>query len=258
MSEKKLIIENVSKVFPVGKEGLHAPALQNFNLEVNEGEFVCVVGPSGCGKTTLLKIVAGLETASTGAVMLNGKKVEAPGPERGLVFQDFALYPWRNVRENVEFGPEMRKVADAERTEIAGKYINLVGLAGDEHKYPAQLSGGMKQRVAIARALANEPDILLMDEPFGSLDAQTRLVMQNELLRIWNEDRKAVIFVTHSVEEAVYLAERVVVMTSSPGTVKEIYPIALSYPRYRADHGFISLREKITASIADEVKDSLR
>jgi len=258
MNKKKLVIEKISRVFQAGKKGLPTSALLNFNLEINEGEFVCIVGPSGCGKTTLLKIIAGLEMASTGIVLLNEKKVEMPGPERGLVFQDFALYPWRDVRGNVEFGPEMRKVADAERRAAAGKYINLVGLAGDEHKYPAQLSGGMKQRVAIARALANEPDILLMDEPFGSLDAQTRLVMQNELLRIWNEDRKAVIFVTHSVEEAVYLAERVVVMTASPGTVKEIYPIALSYPRYRADHGFISLREKITASIAEEVKGSLR
>jgi NitT/TauT family transport system ATP-binding protein len=258
MSKKKLIIENISKVFQVGTKGQTSAALQSFNLEVNEGEFVSIVGPSGCGKTTLLKIVAGLETASEGAVLLNDKKVEMPGPERGLVFQDFALYPWRNIRGNVEFGPEMRRIPDDERKAIADKYIQLVGLAGDEQKYPAQLSGGMKQRVAIARAMANEPDILLMDEPFGSLDAQTRLVMQNELLRIWNEDRKAVIFVTHSVEEAVYLSERVVVMTSGPGTVKEIYPIALSYPRYRADHGFISLREKITASIAEEVKDSLR
>ena len=252
---KKLIIDNISKLFPLGKKGVQSPALTHFSLEVDEGEFVCIVGPSGCGKTTLLKIVAGLETASAGAVMLNGKKVELPGPERGLVFQDFALYPWRDVRGNVEFGPEMRRIPDADRRAIAGKYIQLVGLDGDEHKYPAQLSGGMKQRVAIARALANGPDILLMDEPFGSLDAQTRLVMQNELLRIWNEERKAVIFVTQSVEEAIYLAERVVVMTAGPGTVKEIYPIALSYPRYRADHGFISLREKITASIADEVKD---
>ncbi len=258
MSNKKLIIDNVSKVFQARKKGQASAALVNFSLEVNSGEFVCIVGPSGCGKTTLLKIVAGLETASEGAVLLNDKKVEMPGPERGLVFQDFALYPWRNIRGNVEFGPEMRQVSEAERKAIAGKYIQLVGLAGDEHKYPAQLSGGMKQRVAIARALANEPDILLMDEPFGSLDAQTRLVMQNELLRIWNQDRKAVIFVTHSVEEAVYLAERVVVMTAGPGRVKEIYPIALSYPRSRADHGFIALREKITASIAEEDKGSLK
>lgn len=258
MRNKKLIIDNISKSFQVGKNRDRSPALKNFSLDVSEDEFVSIVGPSGCGKTTLLKIVAGLETATDGAILLNGRKVDLPGPERGLVFQDFALYPWRDIRGNVEFGPEVRRAPVAQRVAITDKYIHLVGLEGDEHKYPSQLSGGMKQRVAIARALSNEPDILLMDEPFGSLDAQTRLVMQNELLRIWNKDRKAVIFVTHSVEEAVYLSERVVVMSACPGTIKEIYPIALSYPRYRADHGFISLREKITASIAEEVKDMLR
>ncbi len=250
----KLIVDNISKVFPARKMATATQALKNFSLEVGNGEFVCIVGPSGCGKTTLLKIIAGLETASQGSVRLNGNKVEAPGPERGMVFQDFALYPWRDVVGNVEFGPEMRYLPRSERSEISQKYVSLVGMEGNEHKYPAQLSGGMKQRVAIARALANKPDILLMDEPFGSLDAQTRFVMQNELLRIWNEDRKAVIFVTHNVEEAVYLAERVVVMTAGPGAVKGIYPIALSYPRSRADHGFISLREKITDSITEEVK----
>jgi len=250
----QLIVDNISKVFSARKMTAATKALQNFNLEVGNGEFVSIVGPSGCGKTTLLKIIAGLETASQGSVWLNGNKVEVPGPERGMVFQDFALYPWRNVVGNVEFGPEMRHLSRAERLEISKKYISLVGMEGNEYKYPAQLSGGMKQRVAIARALANNPDILLMDEPFGSLDAQTRFLMQNELLRIWNEDRKAVIFVTHNVEEAVYLAERVVVMTANPGTVKAVYPIALSYPRSRADHGFISLREKITDSIIEEVK----
>ena len=258
MNTKKLVIDNICKLFPAGKNATPAPALLNFSMDVDEEELVCIVGPSGCGKTTLLKIIAGLETATEGQVLLNGIKVEQPGPDRGLVFQEFALYPWRNVKENVEFGPEMQHMPPPERRILSDKCIRLVGLGGDEHKYPSQLSGGMKQRVAIARALANKPDILLMDEPFGSLDAQTRLVMQNELLRIWNEDRKPVIFVTHSVEEAVYLSGRVVVMSSCPGRVKDIFPIALSYPRSRADHGFLSLREKITASIAEEVKDNLR
>ena len=254
MSHVKLVIENVSKSFIERKDGKVTRALQGFNLEVGKGEFVALVGPSGCGKTTLLKIVAGLETATGGSVFLDHKQVSGPGPERGLVFQDFALFPWRDVTGNIVFGPEVLKAPLPERLKTAERYIGLVGLGGSERKYPAELSGGMKQRVAIARALANNPEVLLMDEPFGSLDAQTRNLMQNELLRIWNEDRKAIIFVTHSGEEAVYLAERVVVLTSGPGTIKNIYPIGLSYPRHRADHGFISLREKITASIAEEVK----
>ena len=254
MSTAKLIIEKISKSFSEKKSGKVTHALQDFNLEVGAGEFVVLVGPSGCGKTTLLKIVAGLETATSGSVFLDHKQVSGPGPERGLVFQDFALFPWRDVTGNIVFGPEVLKVPLPERLKMAERYIGLVGLGGSERKYPAELSGGMKQRVAIARALANNPDVLLMDEPFGSLDAQTRNLMQNELLRIWGEDRKAIIFVTHSVEEAVYLADRVVVMTAGPGTIKNIYPIGLSYPRHRADHGFISLREKITACIAEEVK----
>ena len=254
MSQPKLLIQNVSRTFSERKRGKTTEALRDISLEVRAGEFVCLVGPSGCGKTTLLKIIAGLETADTGIVYLDGKQVNAPGPERGLVFQEFALFPWRDVAGNVAFGPEVLKRPLPEQIKLAERFITLVGLDGNEHKYPAELSGGMNQRVAIARALANNPEVLLMDEPFGSLDAQTRYLMQTELLRIWNEERKAVIFVTHSVEEAVYLADRVVVMTASPGSIKQIYPVDLSYPRHRADHGFISLREKITASIAEEVK----
>jgi NitT/TauT family transport system ATP-binding protein len=254
LNQAKLVIDNVSKSFSGRRKAVQMKALHDFNLEVNEGEFVCVVGPSGCGKTTLLKIIAGLEVPSAGSVSLDGKQVVGPGRDRGLVFQDFALFPWRNVRDNIVFGPEVLRVLLQERQEIADRYIKLVGLSGSEHKYPAELSGGMKQRVAIARALANDPDVLLMDEPFGSLDAQTRYLMQNELLRIWNEDRKAIVFVTHSVEEAIYLSDRVVVMTAAPGTIKEIFTVSLSYPRNRADHGFITLREKVTCSIIDEVK----
>jgi NitT/TauT family transport system ATP-binding protein len=254
MSTAKLLIENVSKSFYDRKKSNEALVLKDFTLEVAAGEFVCLVGPSGCGKTTLLKIIAGLETATKGGAYIDGKKITGPGPERGLVFQDFALFPWRNVKDNVIFGPEVRNVPPEERLETAGKYIKLVGLAGNEYKFPGELSGGMKQRVAIARALSNNPGLLLMDEPFGSLDAQTRYLMQNELLRIWNQDRKAIVFVTHSVEEAVYLADRVVIMTACPGSIKQILTVGLSYPRHMADHGFITLREKITSSIVEEVR----
>ena len=253
MSGQKLVIDSVTKTFMDKKGGKTTVALRDFNLEIGNGEFVCLVGPSGCGKTTLLKLVAGLEQASSGSIYLDGKPVTAPGPERGLVFQDFALFPWRDVTGNVVFGPEVLKVPLAERLRTAQHCIDLVGLSDSGHKYPSELSGGMQQRVAIARALANNPQLLLMDEPFGSLDAQTRYLMQKELLGIWNVDRKAVIFVTHSAEEAVYLAERVVVMKSSPGKVKNIYPINLSYPRRLTDIGFIALRERITADIAEEV-----
>jgi NitT/TauT family transport system ATP-binding protein len=252
MISPKLLIEHVSRVF-ADKKGSAMEALHDFSLGVSPGEFVCLVGPSGCGKTTLLKIVAGLEFATSGTVYLDGKKVEAPGPERGLVFQDFALFPWRDVTGNVVFGPEVLKAPLADRLAIAEKYIRLVGLHGNEHKYPAELSGGMKQRVAIARALANNPEVLLMDEPFGSLDAQTRYLMQQELLRIWNQDKKAIIFVTHSVEEAVYLADRVVIMTTCPGMIKQILSIPLSHPRNRADSSFIALRERIMSNIVEEV-----
>jgi len=253
MSGKKLVIDCVSKTFVEKKGGKSTIALRDFTLEIDDGEFVCLVGPSGCGKTTLLKLVAGLEQVSSGAIYLDGKPVTGPGKERGLVFQDFALFPWRDVRDNVAFGPEVLKVPLSERTRIAEHCIDLVGLAGSIHQYPSELSGGMTPRVAIARALANNPQLLLMDEPFGSLDAQTRHLMQKELLSIWNIDRKAVVFVTHSVEEAVYLGERVVVMSSSPGSVKNIYPIDLGYPRRLTDAAFIALRERITADIAEEV-----
>ncbi len=253
MSEKKLIIDCVGKTFVEKKGGKSTIALRDFTLEIDDGEFVCLVGPSGCGKTTLLKLVAGLEQVSSGAIYIDGKLITGPGSERGLVFQDFALFPWRDVRGNVAFGPEVLKVPLAERMRIAEHCIDLVGLSGSIHKYPSELSGGMKQRVAIARALANNPQLLLMDEPFGSLDAQTRYLMQKELLSIWNIDRKAVIFVTHSVEEAVYLGERVVVMSSSPGCVKNIYTVDLGYPRRMIDAAFIALRERITADIAEEV-----
>jgi NitT/TauT family transport system ATP-binding protein len=242
-NEVSLSIEHMTKVFPKGGEEL--VALDDIELEVMDGEFVCILGPSGCGKTTLLRIIAGLEKKSEGKISLKGKEVIGPGPDRGMVFQEFALFPWRTVRHNVEFGLEVKGVPPEKRKEISQKYIDLVGLRGFEDSHPNQLSGGMKQRVGIARALANEPAILLMDEPFGALDAQTRNQMQKELLRIWSETKKTVIFITHSVDEAVFLSDRVIVLTSRPGRVKTVHKIDLPRPRDRASQDFINLRKTI-------------
>jgi len=245
-----LSIENLTKKFPKDEEEL--VAISDFSFEVKDHEFVCVLGPSGCGKTTLLRIVAGLETKTSGSVRIDGSEVTGPGSDRGMVFQEFALFPWRTVRRNVEFGLEIRKVPKEERRVVSDKYIRLVGLDGFENSHPFELSGGMKQRVGIARALANEPKVLLMDEPFGALDAQTRNMMQKELLRIWEETKKTVLFITHSVDEAVYLADRIVVMTARPGTLKEIFDITWERPRDRASVEFASLRKKILQELERE------
>jgi len=246
-----LVIKGLNKTFPKERDKL--TAIQDFNLEVKDEEFVCVLGPSGCGKTTLLRIIAGLETKTDGSIQLDGKEIIGPGSDRGMVFQEFALFPWRSTRKNIEFGLEIRKISAKEREKIAQKYIDLVGLRGFENSHPYELSGGMKQRVGIARALANEPKVLLMDEPFGALDAQTRNLMQKELLRIWKETKKTVIFITHSVDEACYLADRIVVMTSRPGTIKEIFDIEWERPRDRASVEFATLRKKILAELEREV-----
>jgi NitT/TauT family transport system ATP-binding protein len=238
-----LSFKDVWKVFPQDKTEL--VAVKEFNLEVEDREFICILGPSGCGKTTLLRMIAGLESISRGSIELNGKAIQGPGSDRGMVFQDFGLFPWRTVKKNVEFGLEVRGIPAEKRADLSQKYIELVGLKGFERSHPKELSGGMKQRVGIARALANDPAILLMDEPFGALDAQTRNQMQKELLRIWQETKKTIIFITHSVDEAVFLADRVVVMTARPGTVRTIHNIDLPRPRDRASQDFINLRKTI-------------
>jgi len=245
-----LEINQLRKTFP--KEEEEMVAIEDFSLAVEDGEFVCLLGPSGCGKTTILRIIAGLETLTSGSIKLDGREVVNTGPDRGMVFQEFALFPWRNVRKNVEFGLEIKKVAPIERKEIGQKYIDLVGLKGFEDFLPKKLSGGMKQRVGIARALANDPEILLMDEPFGALDAQTRNQMQKELLRIWSETKKTVVFVTHSVDEAVYLADRVVVLTARPSRIKETFRVEQPRPRDRANPEFIALRKRILAELEEE------
>lgn len=226
-----LVIENLSKQFKKGDNEFLA--LENINLTVKDGEFVTLLGPSGCGKTTLLRIIAGLETYSGGTASLDGEIINGPGPKRGMVFQEYSLFPWKTVLGNVMFGPLMQGFSKEEAESKAITYLDLVGLSEFKNSYPYELSGGMKQRVAIARALANEPEIILMDEPFGALDAQTRNNLQNELLRIWQEEKRTIIFVTHSVDEAVFLSDRIVILTKRPGSVKKIIDIPIPRPRDR-------------------------
>jgi NitT/TauT family transport system ATP-binding protein len=229
-----ITIERLGKSFETARRTSHL-ALTDISLDVADGEFVSILGPSGCGKSTLLYIVGGFVPPSEGTVQVNGKPVTGPGPDRGPVFQEFALFPWKTVLGNVMYGPLERGMARSKAEEKARALIALVHLTGYENFYPKELSGGMKQRVAIARTLAYGPSILLMDEPFGALDAHTRTGMQKELLEIWERDRKTVLFVTHSVEEAVFLSDRVVVLTRSPGRIKETIKIDLARPRRRAD-----------------------
>jgi NitT/TauT family transport system ATP-binding protein len=230
MADPKIRFDNVEFTYrpPSGRS---VRALERVQLEVANNEFVSLVGPSGCGKSTLLYLLGGFLTLEQGAILVDGRKVTKPGPDRGIVFQHFALFPWKTVRENVLYGLERKKMDPAQRNELAQKHIDLVKLTGFEDAWPAQLSGGMKQRVAIARTLATDPDVLLMDEPFGALDAQTRGLLQEELLAIWGLTRKTVLFVTHDVHEAVLLSDRVAVMSARPGRIKAIVDIDLPRPR---------------------------
>ena len=223
-------------------------ALQDVSLKVTDSEFVSILGPSGCGKSTLLRIVDGLANADSGEVLMDGKPIERPTQERGFVFQSFNLFPWRTVRGNIEFGMEIKGASKNERKSVSQRLIELVGLQGFERKYPYELSGGMQQRVGIARALAIDPAVLLMDEPFGALDAQTREDMQDELLRIWAAARKTVLFVTHSIEEAIYLSDRVMIMTPRPGRILAVLDIPFDRPRsesHRTLPEFSALRHDI-------------
>jgi NitT/TauT family transport system ATP-binding protein len=227
-------ISGVSQVFQTSGRQSHL-ALSNISLTIQDGAFVSILGPSGCGKSTLLYIVGGFVTPSQGIAKVKGKAITGPGPDRGPVFQEFALFPWKSVLGNVMYGPRQQGVSSAEAEAQSRQLIDMVGLKGFEHFYPKELSGGMKQRVALARTLAYHPAVLLMDEPFGALDAHTRTRLQNDLLNIWERDRKTVLFVTHSVEEAVFLSDKVVVMTRSPGRIKRIIDIDLPRPRRRAE-----------------------
>jgi ABC-type nitrate/sulfonate/bicarbonate transport system ATPase subunit len=228
-------------------------ALYNISLAIRRKEFVSLLGPSGCGKTTLIRIIAGLIPADRGEVVVNGQIVTAPGRDRCMVFQQFGLLPWRTVLSNVEFGLEIEGVCKEDRRRAADKYLELVGLRGFEQYYPHQISGGMQQRVGIARALSKQPDILLMDEPFGAVDAQTREQLQEELLKIWNQTDTTIVFVTHSIDEAIYLSDRVVVMQGRPGRIKEEVTVELPRPRWegdvKADPRFAQLRTHLRESL---------
>jgi NitT/TauT family transport system ATP-binding protein len=231
-------------------------ALENFNLEVAKGEFVSIVGPSGCGKSTFLNVLLGLIKPDAGEMQLNGTRITGPSQERAMVFQEFGLLPWRTVTGNVELGLELKGVSANQRSVRAKELIKLVGLIGFENHYPHELSGGMKQRVGLARALATEPDVLLMDEPFAALDAQTRDLMQAELLQIWERTRKTVLFVTHSIEEAAYLSDRVIVMTARPGRTKGVLKIQLPRPRdyeMRLTPEFNEIKSRIWEVLKEEL-----
>ena len=249
-----LEIKNVVKKFITEKK--EVLAVDNVNFEVRNNEFLSIVGPSGCGKSTILRMIAGLEKPTSGEILIEGRKIEKPDAERGMVFQQYTLLPWRTVLENVGFGLEIKGVPKAERDEVARKFIKMIGLEGFEDAYPYELSGGMQQRVAIARTLANDPKIVLMDEPFGALDTQTRTILQNELLKIWEKDKKTVVFITHSVEEAVYLSDRVTIMTARPGKVKDIVDISLDRPRKRNTVEFLEYKKQIVDKLKDEVLKS--
>jgi ABC-type nitrate/sulfonate/bicarbonate transport system ATPase subunit len=251
----KLLIDGVSRIFPGVRGGAPTRALEPARLAVAENDFITILGPSGCGKSTLLRIVAGLDRPSAGKVLLDGRAVAGPGPDRGMVFQSYTLFPWLTVSENIAFGLREKGVAPARRREVVAIYVEKVGLRGFENHFPKQLSGGMQQRTAIARALANDPEILLLDEPFGALDNQTRALMQELLLGIWDRERKTVLFVTHDIEEAIFLASRVVVMTARPGRIKAEVSVDLPHPRdYRMKTSpqFSELKARLTEEIRAE------
>jgi NitT/TauT family transport system ATP-binding protein len=234
-------------------EGREVAAIRDFSLEVAAGEFVCLLGPSGCGKSTFLNIVAGFIPPTAGTLLLDGRPVSRPGPDRGVVFQEHALFPWLSVADNIGFGLRMRGAARADRAATVRRYVDLVGLTGFERSFPKDLSGGMRQRVAIARALANDPKMLLMDEPFAALDAQMRRLLQDELVKIWRGTGKTVLFVTHSIEEALRLSDRVVVMTARPGTVREVVAIDAPRPRDAASPAQVGARQRIDRMLAEEI-----
>ncbi|MET0346074.1 MAG: ABC transporter ATP-binding protein [Casimicrobiaceae bacterium] len=251
----KFSIEGVSRTIPGVRNGAATVALQPTFLAVADNDFITVLGPSGCGKSTLLRIVAGLDAPTSGRVLLDGVPVTLPGADRGMVFQSYTLFPWLTVKENICFGLRERGEAQARQAEIAAHYIAKVGLAGFEHHYPKMLSGGMQQRTAIARALANDPKILLLDEPFGALDHQTRGLMQELLLSIWEAERKTVLFVTHDIEEAIFMANRVVVMSARPGRIKADVAVALPHPRHytiKTTAEFSALKARLTEDIRSE------
>lgn len=242
--ENCIEIKNLSKTFKTNNN-LEVNALKNITLEIKENDFICIVGPSGCGKSTMLRIIASLENASEGIITYKGTEITAPTSDIGMVFQNYSLLQWRTVLDNIALGLEFKGLSKNERRDIARKYLNMISMDKFEKAYPYELSGGMQQRVAIARALANNPDVLLMDEPFGALDAYTRILLQKELLNIWEKNKKTILFVTHSVDEAVYLADRIIVMGKNPGTIREIIDIKMDRPRDRGNLEYAQITSKI-------------
>lgn len=245
---KKLVCSGVSKSF-YSPKGDEFKVLDNITFDVNENEFLVLFGPGQCGKTTLLYMLAGIETPTAGTIAHNGKPVTRPDASRAVVYQTMALFPWLTVKGNVEYGPKTRGVPPSERDPKTQKFIDMVGLTGFEDSYPVQLSGGMKQRVGIARAYCNDPDILLMDEPFGHLDAQTRYMMQESLGKIWENEKRTVVFVTNNIEEALYLADRIILMSNCPSHIQKEYKIDLPRPRSVVDPEFLRLRQEITLAM---------
>ncbi|WP_433734221.1 ABC transporter ATP-binding protein [Nocardia sp. CA-129566] len=256
MSQVKLALTGVRKQFPVRGANAEFTAIEDISLELHDGEFLVLVGPSGSGKSTLLDLLGGLSKPSAGRILLDGKPISGPGLDRGIVFQQYALLPWRTARANIEFGLEAKGVRRRDRRKIAAEYLELVGLDGFGDRYPHELSGGMKQRVAIARSLAFDPQVLLMDEPFAALDAQTRESLQDELLRIWRATGKTILFITHGIDEAVYLGQRVAVLTSRPGRVKAVIDIEIdrdSGADVRSSERFREARHQIWSQLQSEV-----
>lgn len=244
--DKTFDIRNVSKVYEGG-----TTALQDIDLSIGEKEFVCFLGPSGCGKSTLLELLSGLEKPTSGDISFKGEVLTSPSKRIGFVFQDASLYPWRTTLKNIELGLEIKGVSKKKRKEISEEYLSLVGLDGFGNKYPHQLSGGMRQRAGIARAFANQPDVLLMDEPFGALDHLTRIKLQKDLLDIWTKEKKTIVFVTHDIGEAVYLADRIILFTARPGSIKEIITLKHDRPRNPQDAELIQKQNEIYAKLQD-------
>jgi len=251
----KLRLSGVSRSFPTARGAL--VALENINLEVSEGEFLCLIGPSGCGKSTLLNLMAGLDQPTSGEIWMDGRRIEGPGTERLVIFQELGLFPWLTVQENVEFGLRMQGLSKQERRARSQQYLRLVHLSGFETSYVHQLSGGMKQRVALARSLVTEPDVLLMDEPFAALDAQTRDLLHEELARLWAETGKTIVFVTHNVREAVRLGGRVILLTFRPGRIKSEFVITLPRPRHLEDPELALTAREVLAQLKEEINKAV-
>jgi NitT/TauT family transport system ATP-binding protein len=247
----KLEIRNLNQSFP-REDGSRLVVLDHLSFEVKDKEFVCILGSSGCGKTTLLRLIAGLDEAQAGSIFLDGEEITGTSPKVGMVFQEYSLFPWRTVIDNIAFGLEMQGMPKEERYRIADRYLDLINLAQFRDSFPSELSGGMRQRVAVARALALNPVLLLMDEPFGALDAQTRNMLQQELLDIWEKTKKTIIFITHSVDEAVFLADRVIVLSPRPGQICTVVPIDLPRPRDRTSIGFAQIRRNVLVLISQK------